>query len=604
MVSIEKRFNINKYFYSYLDIIKDIFLEYYDEEYHDKINEAFANFTFIGYLSPAAISNHIFYLENSISKKLINQFIQEFNFTNDPDFRIKAFFYGFENKDECPLYKIMTRQDNYEEELKYIFNLNSESPDYETLKQKYLTLVDSTYDTFLKYQRMYDEEIKPYEEYINYAESLSQLEKNSQPVYINKFIRRSFFLLSKEDKEFYLTHQQEFYNPELAASYFRKMQCYTNLVSRYSEYMNFQYEGYIDAFSKENEEKLTTPNDRKIIEKRRINYFKNLGIDLGDNYETYLTNPDVKLLWPSEEDITRINQIKKDIYEETIRDYLLTIPMYQEIKNLLDNSGFTTKGMAPFIFDNYLKDNWNVSPNYILKNDRVNYNEIKDSFSLHPIILFSANDDSYYIDCHLMHELNHVVEYIIKSINITRNDDNTVTITVTAETGLNCKMEEETIKELGTTKYELFCEAINEIIAINLTNLMHSKGIYLYREENEYETNVKTLYVFAIPLVEEYYKTFKGPITYARMTGNREYLFNIIGEENYEELNNLVNEFYIYFKILSNSNLINDTLKQIDDGIINDNTEIYNSFINRSNNILSKMKKNATKDIKLRKLNM
>ncbi len=604
MVSIEKRFNINKYFSGYLDIIKDVFLEYYDEEYHDKVNEAFANFTFIGYLPPIAISNQIFTLENSINKKLVDQFMQEFTFTNDPNFRIKAFFYGFENKEKCPYYKILTRQDNYEEELKYIFNLDDKDPDYVSLKQKYLALIDTTHDTYLKYQRMYDEEIKPYEEYIKYAKNLSLLERNSKPIYINQFIRRAFFILSKSDKEFYLLHQQEFNNPDLAASYFRKMHCYKNLVSRYSEYMNFQYEGFIDAFSKEEEERITSSYDERIIRKRRINYFKNLGIDLGDDYETYVTNPVVKSLWPSEEDITRIKNIKKDIYEETIKDYLLTIPMYQEIKNILENSGFTTKETAPFKLDSYLVDYWNVSSNYILKNNKARYDEIKDCFSLHPIVLFSANDDSYYIDFHLMHELNHVVEYIIKSINITRLENNSVSIDVTTETGLNCKMIEETIEELGKSKYELFCEAINDIIAINLTNLMHSKGIYLFREPNESESNIKSLYAFAKPLVEEYYNTFKDAITHARMTGDREYLFNIVGQENYEALNDLVNELYIYFKIVSNNNLIADTLKQIDEGIVNDNTKMYNSFINRSQSILSKMKENATKNIKQRKLNL
>lgn len=602
MVKIDKRFNINKYFNSYKEIYRSIFLEFYGEEYADKINNAFDNFSFIGYLTTTSISNLIYDLCNSISGKLEDEFLKESGLNSIPNIKVFAFFWGFEKFEKCPLYKILNRSNGYESELKTIFNISSDDTDYEEKIKQGLKIIDATKDLFYIYKQKYDEQIKRYQEYINYNENLEEIESNSQSEYINYFIKNVFYSISQSDQIFYMNHIREFKNPETSAEYFRKMRCFKNYIYNFVGSINFKSDGLINSFSEENEKVI---NDYKYIRQHRINYFKNLGLDLGDNYEDYVNSEEAQKLWPTEDDIKRVTELKDYIYEQTIKYYYSTIPMYQEIKEILENKGFTDLRCPPFVFSTYLKDKWNITPNFIIINKEDN-SKMDDRIVLHPIILFSADVTEKDFDQTIIHELNHLVEYRIIKIITEILETGVSESHVMTETGFN-NHNEEYIKELKRLKYELFNETINEILTSEITALMHSKGIYLFTEESDLSEELKKnatkcLYILSSPLVNDFYREFKKEIIHARMTGDRKILYDKVGKENFEELNNLINEFYIYFDISNNTNKINNILEQIKEGIVNRDTNAYNEFINRSNIIFRKMQENASKDIKVRKL--
>lgn len=601
MVQIDKRFNINKYFKSYKPILREVFLEYYDDEYTDIINNAFNNFSFVGYLTPVDISNIVYYLCNEIGGKLEDKFLEVTNLNTIPDIKFNAFYYSFKEKEKCPFYKILQRKDNYERDLRYIFKIDSKDPNYEEKIKEACHVIDSTKDVFFQYQEIFEEQIKPYQEYISYANNLDRLEEYSKPQYINYFIKTIFSLLSKSDKEFYLANQDKFASEETAAIYFRQMQCFHNYISRFSENINFKFEGYISYFSKENEDKMSNPEEGIYIKKYRIKYFNNLGIDLGKNYEDYLNNPEVQRLWPNQELIETIEKARAETYELTIKDFFLTMPMYQENKDTLENTGFTAKKETPFLFQTYLKNQWHISPNYIM-NSNQNVTKEEDCFSLHPIIVFSAAADNGCFDKNIIHELNHLVEERIKNI-IKTIVNNTINLNVTTETGFNCK-QEEYIEELKKTKYELFNETINEIIADEITKLMHDKGIFLFTDPNYQNKKEEafSVYNYSKPFTEGFFNEFKKDIIRARMTGNRVSLYKIIDEENFDELNDLINEFYLCFEVLKNNTRIKKALEDLEEGNTTEDSIMYQKFLNRSASILEKMKTHAYKNIKQRKL--
>lgn len=602
MVQIDKRFNINKYFKSYKPILREVFLEYYDDEYTDIINNAFNNFSFVGYLTPVDISNIVYYLCNEIGGKLEDEFLEVTNLNTIPDIKFNAFYYSFKEKEKCPFYKILQRKDNYERDLRYIFKIDSKDPNYEEKIKEACHVIDSTKDVFFQYQEIFEEQIKPYQKYISYANNLDRLEEDSKPQYINYFIKTIFSLLSKSDKEFYLANQDKFASEETAAIYFRQMQCFHNYISRFSENINFKFEGYISYFSKENEDKMSNPEEGIYIKKYRIKYFNNLGIDLGKNYEDYVNNPEVRRLWPNQELIETIEKARAETYELTIKDFFLTMPMYQENKDTLENTGFTTKNEKAFQFETYVKNQWHISPNYIMKENQDVTNE-DDCFTLHPIIVFSASADNGDFDKNIIHELNHLVEERIKNI-IKTIVENTINFGVSAETGFNCKSDEEYIEELEKTKYELFNETINDIIADEITKLMHDKGIFLFTDPNYQNKKEETfsVYNYSKPLIQGFFNEFRKIIIHTLMTGDKLSLYKIIDEENFDELNDLINEFYLCFEVLKNNTRIKKALEDLEEGNTTEDSIMYQKFLNRSASILEKMKTNAYKNIKQRKL--
>lgn len=601
MVQIDKQFNINKYFQSYIPILREVFLEYYDEEYADIVNNAFDNFSFIGYLTPVGISNLISTLGHKISGKLVDDFTLEAGFSDIKNFKTNAFFFGFEKQENCEFYKVLERKEGYENEVCWIFGIDSKSIDAKEKINEAIKRIDSAKDIFYKYQELFYQEIKPYQEYFDIASRLDELETNSTPEYIIYFIKRLFPFLSKEDKEFYLLNREKLENKETASEYFRKMQCFKNYVSHYiTDRIDFSHSGLISYFSDKNEEEMQNPNESKYIKNNRIKYFKSLGIDLGDNYEEYINNPEVRRLWPSKVMINEIEKVKREIYEATIKSFFLTVPMYQENKKTLEETGFTDKRETPFQFQNYLKNCWNISPNYIMKK---NFTRVDDAFILHPIIMFSAYCGNNEFDKSIIHELNHLVEEHIKSVFKKIIENGSLMIQVVTECGLNCQSEEPYIRELEKHQYELFNETINDIIANEITDLMHAKGIYLFTEPGLQEENDKNicLYSYSKPLTLDFFNEFRKDIIYARMTGNRSSLYEKIGESNYNALNDLINEFYIYFGTVKNDTRLRKTLNNLQEGNIDSDVEAYNDFLNRSYNILENMKRNRTESIQKKK---
>lgn len=103
-------------------------------------------------------------------------------------------------------------------------------------------------------------------------------------------------------------------------------------------------------------------------------------------------------------------------------------------------------------------------------------------------------------------------------------------------------------------EYEKFNEVITDMFAIEAMEYLHDKGIYLLDKEDKTDKDIwKELSLdekirnyntdsILKQIVEPFLSTYRGHIIKARMTGDREKICEIVGKENFEELNDIVNK--------------------------------------------------------------
>ncbi len=93
-------------------------------------------------------------------------------------------------------------------------------------------------------------------------------------------------------------------------------------------------------------------------------------------------------------------------------------------------------------------------------------------------------------------------------------------------------------------KYERLNETITDIFSVEATRILHSRGIYISEPQeltNEDILDCNTSIILKkllMPFVEKY----KEKIVSARITGNIQDLFNMIGRDNFESLNDCINK--------------------------------------------------------------
>ena len=107
---------------------------------------------------------------------------------------------------------------------------------------------------------------------------------------------------------------------------------------------------------------------------------------------------------------------------------------------------------------------------------------------------------------------------------------------------------------------------------------MHFNGRYLFSNPT-YHFDDSSGYDCMIPMVYDFYNTYKSDIIKSRKAGRIDIIFNTVGRDNFDELSNLCRDFYI-------SNIRKDNGEISVDQFY----ESYLEFDNRKDNILSNMR--------------
>ena len=288
---------------------------------------------------------------------------------------------------------------------------------------------------------------------------------------------------------------------------------------------------FYDYFTEEMDEKLNNSEvsdvEKQTIIKKRMDYFKTIGIDKGDDYSNYTKLEE----YPSPEMIREIIKIKKQIQD------LFNLELNSKIyPNCLFNKEEKEMGLLCDSSEEFslirLKDEYNcVHPNVRNNNG---------TMELIPEMFIYTGTDSLQRDNIIIHELNHIVEMALTDVS-----KNIVTI----RSGWDKHQEiigekkEHIELERKVEKYERLNEIINELLAIDIHKKFKSMYGGVFSNQNS-EDNLSCGYLEQEYIVKYFFETYKKEIIESRLTGNMQVLFDAIGEENFEALNNLVNEDY------------------------------------------------------------
>lgn len=636
--------NCYEEFNNSLPIFKEIFKMYYGEENSEHINNFFNNTLFIAYISPEAKKSIINSAINDISKKIGNKIISELGLNleledlfgyfdlretnHKPIDYFKKFYEDFLKTKEERKEKFFNN--GYKQLSKYLKDfsledykelLNSQNPNYEGLPNwivdtieyyrddsniekelidnfnKCKDLLDKVFqganietifnhvEQMKQLYKLYEEGLDEYNKYISkFQKYIDEIEKTNErkyflkDKYLNKFIKENIELFPQKDRKeiesYIVSENTDSFDIKLARHYFG---------------FSIETEPALFSFSSEFESKL---NDEKIsswvkesIINDRIEYFKLHGIDLGNDYNAYLNSEAAKEIWPEKEKIDLLIEKRKDILNDYNIEFYGNEEDYKKIREEIEKCNFLDKDYSfnPSLYT--FNINTMVSPNIVKE---------QENYHLKNMLLVNMdNYDDGYIDHFICHELNHLYELVLTGANneeysfISGWDNDTAQLNIESR-------EVDTIHE-NTKKrpYELINEIINELIAQDISKMMDDYGIHIFDEKDKAKYKGTTSYENTLFLIKDFYNEFKDTIIKSRKNGQINILFDEVGKENFDELNNLFNIFYEHFgreKIFK--------LKSALENNINDElVQIYNMLKEKRDEILDKMREYKTNKI-------
>lgn len=519
----------------------EAFVTYYGEEERDRITKTFNDMLVIGYTDPSNINYTIRESNKEKSNEIINKFLNKMiSNKEEQDKLIKTLFDNHELEYDSlhPINNYMQYLDNddvstYQKE-KIVSFLKQFYPEItidnldETIKSGKFKNIDTIiplYKEMLKEYKEYKKETKPYLDYVDECSNINRrLEKEYQIKYIEQI--KSLFT----DLEY-----QEIKNKIDSGSFY-----YINMINAKTKNFvpsSLNSEALIDSFSKTNEERLHDDSDwrKKSIQNDRISYFKNFGIDLGigAKYEDYLNNPKVKELFPKVELVEKLKDIRTKLYTEMMNKYYQSISEYKRNAKRIADVGLLAKD------NGYDANAYSNNATAICTNVRME----NDQYVKYPIFLFNTGGLPEYHDHRIIHELNHAFELTLQNV-----DGNNITMTCgwdIMQDKLDSQAPENTSLEKRTDKrnYELFNEIINELIAQEISQILTDNDFYLFNTKDNKKTTGGTSYESTKFLVKDFFETYKKEIIESRKNGDITILYNYLGKENIETLNDLFHEF-------------------------------------------------------------
>jgi hypothetical protein len=308
--------------------------------------------------------------------------------------------------------------------------------------------------------------------------------------------------------------------------------------------------GLVEYFSKECGETLNSTEKNKSydisnIKNKRIKYFKNMGINLGDEYENYTQDEKAKQLVPNNELVEKVKEIRLEHIEKLSTRVLENTGTFTQNLNdikkldLLVSDSFD----KDFVANNVIC----ISPNLVNNNNQIEMKNI-----VH-IPVFNMLPE--YRDVMFIHEIGHAVE-----ASFSKEDD----VNVTFKTGFESFDDKIIDKNVVSTtqekdddnekrKYELFSESIHQKIAMEITRDLHEKGEYIFNTPEDAKIAGGTSYEHYNVIVNEFYDKFKNDILDSRLEVNLDLLMKKVGKENFERFNESITEYskLPYYSLMS-----------------------------------------------------
>jgi len=521
-----------------LPAIIEAFVTFYGESERERITNKLTNMLVIGYASPDNMSTTIRNSNTEQSNILINRFLEQVTDKEEMDKLRKLYFDNNELKFSIlhPINKYINYVDgnntsdyNKKDVVEFLKQINPETTVDnldELINQGKFKNVDKLvplYKEALEKYKKYSTEMEPYTNYVN---KCNELKSNLEKKYTKKLIEKLKDLFNEEE---YQQIQAKFND-----KYFVLIR---DINGKTKNYLSYSLEGspLIESFSNQNDEILINGQTwrKDSVKRDRIQYFKNLGLDLGDNYELYETNPKAKALTPSKETVDRVINETKNMYTKMMNEFYTSLPEYQKNRSRIEEQNLLDKE------DGYDANAYERNSTAITTNLKL----IDGNYVEYPILFLYIGLMEEYYDKDLIHELNHVCELHLQNIK-----DNYYQMTCgwdIVDGQINNQRPEEVQLEENHEKrnYELFNEIINEIIAQEISEILSQSGIYIFNTKENKKIKGGTSYERTMFLVKKFYETYKKEIIESRKNGDVSILFDTIGQENFEDLNQLFHEY-------------------------------------------------------------
>lgn len=631
--------NISKYI--------DVFVDFYGEDKRDEIERKFNNATFIGYLSPERQQVELTKLIKEKSKELESK-VLEYNETSleskdlfdtyDYSLKISQPINNYQNFIE--LYKLGKegRKEKYIEDtyndikkylneltkeeylkiietkvlpekyqnipywlknnIQYTTNLQNVEENYEKSFNKASSLIRKiiprcTLDNFDinneeiekldKVIEKYKETLKEYEnfekeniEYFNEMQVNKDLEMSLREKYYKEFLKENIDLIKEDDRKGVI----EYLNDS------KKSYLMNYSVSRLLG-SSIQSESILESFYEEqedilNNEETSTFIKNNIIE-NRIKYFNNIGINLGNNYNLYLENEDVKSNWPTKERLEKFRETKNKLINNFMKEYYLNTVSHKRLRQVVDSKNLLNKddGLNQTMYNSSLGKTCVAT----------NLKEIDGKLEAAPLVMISFGGFDGALDHDIIHELNHLYELSLESV--INNKAVYLCGWDICEDDIVGEVNDyiDITKEEPKRSYELFNEIINEVIAQEIEEKMHEKGIHILDSSRNSKVKGNTSYEASFFIIKDFYKEFRDEIIKSRSNGNIKEILDVVGEKNFNDLNDL---FDIYFENLSGLK----KMQLLDDIKNNRTTNLtikYYEIVDKSKEIMERMREESKK---------
>ncbi len=585
--TISQRFNASIIIREKLPQIIEAFVSFYGEEERDYIEDKFKKVFIVSYGSPKSYERIIEKNDKKVKDYLEEKLLADLKIPRNLKHRfLESLFGEFEIfNNETPIEEYIKYLNNDISEISYskikkLLNYFGKNTNADVLikyikKGGYeeLNKVVETYQKIKEEYHKYLESTKVYRDYIVRCQDLySKLETK----YLKKYI--------DEIKDIFTN--EEFQELE---NFLNKKMSYDDLTPRIKNYIGtnpLNSPPLVESFSGESEiiiQKDDSWQKRSIIQDR-ITYFKNLGINLGENYQRYQMNKEAKLATPTEELVNHLKIGRESIRNELMTEYYESLPEYvkyrQEITslNLLDREDdFNSRA--------YHRNATFTCPNLVY--DGTNYH-------LKQLLFISMGSREEYLDNILIHEFNHIYEIVLKEVT----PSNYLCIggweVLEGEITKNYDSSKPIDHQRNFRSYELFNEIINELLSQEICASMHQNSNYILNTPKESKITDGTTYELALFLVNDFYQKYKKAIIASRKNGNIDIIYNEVGKENFEALNSLI----VKFKSKFNRTKYEYTKSYIEMGWETEDTKELKKIIKIRDDILENMQKYQTRRTK------
>ncbi len=295
--------------------------------------------------------------------------------------------------------------------------------------------------------------------------------------------------------------------------------------------MEFKSKALIDSFDEESEELLESSQEWRAdsVKNDRIKYFQKRGINHGNNYEAYQNDPECKKLIPSLDFIKRVREKRNALYTEFMNAYYLSTDDYKKNRKRIEEAGCLVEEDW-FNANSYANNATFISDNLVMQDGK---------YKLFPLVCINMGGCVDHLDADIIHELNHVIELALLEVKgnsysvMCGWDSSTSVIKGSLD---NVVTLEERKEKRG---YELFNEIINEIIAQEIATILQNSGHAIFNAPGTGKIKGRTGYESTRYLVQEFFEAYRDDIIASRRNGNITKIQQIVGEENFENLNAL-----------------------------------------------------------------